>query len=311
MSNSGEARRRRRRVMKPGTMPQGATYADLLRRIDELENDAVAIAAIAAAAGREHDEGASVVQHRLATLVDALSHAHENLASTLRLNSTTTRLLAEVGHDMNQPLTVIVGALEILAIAASDPQLALIARANAAAGRMERAFIALMEMARLESSIVTPKLRSFPLALLFAELQSQHEDAARKKALELRVHETDQKIVTDPTLLASILHNLVGNAIRYTEKGHIAIDARPHGAWCSIEVADTGIGINERGLSAIFDDFKQLASVPGPGAGLGLAIVKRTANLLGLPLAVTSALGKGSRFSVEVPLVAAAERPAA
>lgn len=277
------------------------SYADLLRRIDELESDAMGIAEIAAAAGREHDEDAAIVQQRLAALIDALSHAHENLASALRLNTTTTRLLAEVGHDMTQPLTVIVATLEMLAARADKSQHVMIARANAAAGRMERAFVALMEKARLESSVVTPKLRRFPLALLFAELQSQHEDAARKKALELRVNKTDQEIVSDPTLLASILHNLVGNAIRYTENGHIAINARPRGAWCSVEVADTGIGIDATELSMIFDDFKQLASVPGPGAGLGLSIVKRTANLLGHRLAVSSTPGNGSRFSVEVP----------
>jgi signal transduction histidine kinase len=277
------------------------SYADLLRRIDELESDAIGIAEIAAAAGREHDEDATIVQQRLATLIDALSHAHENLASALRLNTTTTRLLAEVGHDMTQPLTVIVATLEMLAARADKSQHVMIARANAAAGRMERAFVALMEKARLESSVVTPKLRRFPLALLFAELQSQHEDAARKKALELRVNETDQEIVSDPTLLASILHNLVGNAIRYTENGHIAINAQPRGAWCSVEVADTGIGIDATELSMIFDDFKQLASVPGAGAGLGLSIVKRTANLLGHRLAVSSTPGNGSRFSVEVP----------
>jgi signal transduction histidine kinase len=283
------------------------SYADLLRRIDELESDAIGIAQIAAAAGREHDEDAAIVQQRLAALIDALSHAHENLASALRLNTTTTRLLAEVGHDMTQPLTVIVATLEMLATRADKSQHVMIARANAAAGRMERAFVALMEKARLESSIVTPKLRAFPLALLFAELQSQHEDAARKKALELRVNRTDQEIVSDPTLLASILHNLVGNAIRYTENGHIAINAQPRGAWCSIEVADSGIGIDETELSMIFDDFKQLASVPGAGAGLGLSIVKRTANLLGHRLAVSSTPGKGSRFSVEVPTVMDAE----
>ena len=113
-------------------------------------------------------------------------------------------------------------------------------------------------------------------------------------------------------LLGSILHNLVGNAIRYTNDGQVAINAIPRGSWCSIEVADTGIGIDEAELSIIFDDFTQLKSVPSPGVGLGLAIVKRTANLLGHRLAVTSTRGKGSRFSIEVPTVMDAEmRPSA
>jgi signal transduction histidine kinase len=291
-------------------MSYSATYTDLLRRIDELENDAIRVARIAASAGREHDERAALVQRRLAALIDALSHAHENLARTLRLNSTTTtRLLAEVGHDMTQPLTVIVATLEMLATRSEESQRPMIARAIAATGRMERAFVALIEKARLDSSVVTPAPKPFHLAPLFAELQSQHQDAARKKALELHVNETDQRIITDPMLLGSILHNLVGNAIRYTDDGQVVINAVPRGAWCSIEVADTGIGIDETELSIIFDDFKQLASAPAPGIGLGLAIVKRTANLLGLRLAVSSTPGKGSRFSVEVPTVMSAETP--
>ena len=94
-----------------------------------------------------------------------------------------------------------------------------------------------------------------------------------------------------------------------TDDGQVAINAIPRGSWCSIEVADTGIGIDETELSMIFDDFKQLASAPAPGIGLGLAIVKRTANLLGLRLAVSSTPGKGSRFSVEVPTVMSGETP--
>ena len=289
-------------------MSYSVTYSDLLRRIDELENDAIRVARIAASAGREHDERAVLVQRRLVALIDALSHAHENLARTLRLNSTTTtRLLAEVGHDMTQPLTVVVATLEMLATRSEESQRPMIARAIAATGRMERAFVALIEKARLDSSIVTPAPKPFHLAPLFAELHSQHQDAARKKALELHVNETDQRIITDPTLLGSILHNLVGNAIRYTDDGQVAINAIPRGAWCSIEVADTGIGIDETELSMIFGDFKQLASAPSPGIGLGLAIVKRTANLLGLRLAVSSTPGKGSRFSVDVPTVMNAE----
>ena len=275
--------------------------ADLLHRIDELEREVVGIAEAAATAGRDNAEEAVVVQRRIATLIDALSHAQEDRESALRLNKATTLLLAEMGHDLNQPLTVIMATLEMLTPSADYRQQAMIERANAAVGRMERAFAALMEKARLESGVVTPKPRPFPLELLFAELRSQHEDAARKKGLELRVGATHQEVVSDPTLLASILHNLVANAVRYTNTGHVAIDARKIAQGCLIEVSDTGIGIQDADLLTIFDDFRQLSTEPVAGIGLGLSIVKRTASLLGHRLSVHSTPGRGSRFAVEVP----------
>ena len=114
-------------------MSCSSSYTDLLRRIDELENDAITVARLAASAGRKDDRRAAAVERRLAALIDAISHAHANLARTLRLNGTpTTRLVAEVGHDMMQPLAVIVATLEMLATRSEGSQRPMIARAIAA-----------------------------------------------------------------------------------------------------------------------------------------------------------------------------------
>jgi hypothetical protein len=84
----------------------------------------------------------------------------------------------------------------------------LIGRANLAASRMERAFAALMEKARIEVGVVEPKRQCFALDLLFDELLDQHQDEARRKSLELRVVPSGETVLFDPPLLASILHNL-------------------------------------------------------------------------------------------------------
>jgi signal transduction histidine kinase len=273
----------------------------LLQRIDNLEREAVEIAVTAAATSRESVARAAAVQRRLHALIDALSNAQEDREAALRLNSAKTRLMAEVGHDLTQPLAVIIATLERLATTADELGRSWIDRANAAAGRLERAFAALMEKARLEVGVVEPKRQRFALDLLFDELRDQHEDQARKKSLELRVVPSGEMVLSDPTLLASILHNLVSNGIRYTERGHVEISTQRREGNCLIEVEDTGIGIAETQMPLIFDEFRQLASVRGRGMGLGLSIVKRTAELLGHRLSVQSTLGAGSRFSIEVP----------
>jgi len=275
---------------------------NLLQRIENLEREAVEIALIAAATSEESVTKAAAVQRRLHALIHGLSNAQEDREAALRLNLAKPRLLAEVGHDLTQPLTVIIATLERLAMTADELGRSLIGRANAAAGRMERAFVALMEKARLEVSAIEPKRQPFALDLLFDELHDQHQDDARKKSLELRVVPSRQTVLSDPTLLASILHNLVTNAIRYTKQGHVDIRARRRDGVCIIEVEDTGIGIGEAQLPLIFDEFRQLGAAQGQGMGLGLSIVRRTAELLGHKVSVNSTVDVGSLFSIEVPI---------
>jgi CheY-like chemotaxis protein len=113
-------------------------------------------------------------------------------------------------------------------------------------------------------------------------------------------------INSDPNLLAEIIQNFVSNAIRYTDKGSVRLACEESESLCVIKVTDTGIGIAEDQLDDIFREFHQ-CKAPGAskeGFGLGLAIVKRLSDLLGLVLQVESHIGKGSTFSVSIPIVA-------
>ncbi|HSV28681.1 MAG TPA: ATP-binding protein, partial [Candidatus Omnitrophota bacterium] len=110
---------------------------------------------------------------------------------------------------------------------------------------------------------------------------------------------------SDPALLSRIVQNLMSNAVRYTRRGRILLGCRRQGRSLSIEVWDTGIGIPEDRRADIFDEFTQLGNPErdrSQGLGLGLAIVKRLAGLLGHRVAVRSVPGKGSVFSVALPL---------
>ena len=112
---------------------------------------------------------------------------------------------------------------------------------------------------------------------------------------------------SDPNLLSEIIQNLVSNAVRYTEKGTVEMHCDCRGDQCRIEVTDTGIGIEADQLDAIFLEFHQAktAGASKEGFGLGLAIVRRLADLLEHEVHVESELGKGSSFSVSVPIVKA------
>ncbi|HET8871238.1 MAG TPA: ATP-binding protein, partial [Aquabacterium sp.] len=142
------------------------------------------------------------------------------------------------------------------------------------------------------------------LQSLLDSIASHETESARHKGLTLRVRATQAVAWTDPILLEQILRNLVGNAVRHTERGGILVGIRSRGTHVLIQVWDTGAGIAPEDQSRIFDEFVQLNN-PGRerrrGLGLGLAIVKRASQLLGYPIKVRSRLGRGSCFGVLVP----------
>jgi len=133
----------------------------------------------------------------------------------------------------------------------------------------------------------------------------------RANGLDWRVLPCRQAIRTDPRLLEQMIRNLLSNAMKYTRKGRVLLGCRRRGEKLFIEIWDTGIGIPQGELRAIFDEFHQLdnpARESNRGPGLGLAIVQRLGNLLGHAVDVRSRAGRGSVFSIEVP-IASTGRP--
>jgi signal transduction histidine kinase len=258
------------------------------------------------AAKARHDLAAAELRH---ADEQAATRAERNEA--VRLNAAKTRLLATVGHDLRQPLTVIVGTLETLTARADDPRdQRRLATATAAAARLERALELLAESAQTEMKSLSPRPRAVAVNALFDELRDQHEAAARRKSLTFRIVPCRRWITSDPELLGSILHNLVGNAIKYTRLGGgVLVGGRTRRMGeddrVLLQVWDTGIGIEADMLDAIFDERTRLAPAEASGFGLGLPIARRAAELLGHELTVRSAAGQGSCFTVSLPIATA------
>jgi CheY-like chemotaxis protein len=178
-------------------------------------------------------------------------------------------------------------------------------------------FDALLDISKLDSGALAPNLTEFPLADLLKRIESTFSGAAREKGLELRIASSEAWVRSDFILLERIVSNLVSNAVRYTARGGIFVGCRRRGSRLRIEVWDTGCGIPEDKRRDIFGEFYRLNNPEThrhKGLGLGLAIVDRLCRLLDHRLELSSTPGRGSRFTVVVPMFDAkmqvAKRPA-
>jgi signal transduction histidine kinase len=209
--------------------------------------------------------------------------------------------LAAAGHDLKQPLFVISMALEQAGATADERLRNSLDRADRALDVLTRAFDALLQSARVESGVLAPRVETVQMIPILDDLRDEWLPRAREKRLDLRVIETRLAVRTDPDMLRTILRNLIGNAIKYTDEGGVIIGCRRRGRSVMLQVTDSGIGIDEAALPSIFDEFRQIEPGARAGLGLGLSIVRGTAEALGHRLIVRSRLGKGSSFGVIVP----------
>jgi CheY-like chemotaxis protein len=183
----------------------------------------------------------------------------------------------------------------------------LVQRIDAAVAAMNELFNALLDISKLDAGVLTTEVAAFPVAQVLRRIESTFAAAAGEKELSFRVVPSSAWVCSDPILLERIVLNLVSNAIRYTAVGGVAVGCRRRSETVRIEVYDTGPGIPEDQQQNIFGEFYRLAeSGAHAGLGLGLAIVDRLCGILGHPVELASTVGKGSRFSITVPLAAAA-----
>jgi signal transduction histidine kinase len=164
-----------------------------------------------------------------------------------------------------------------------------------------------LDVARFDSDRVELQENEFPLAGLLSDEHRQMLPLARQKGLALEVEFPADPIVlrADRIKLGRVVGNLIGNAIKFTERGSIRMGAHRNGdGSVQLTVSDTGIGIAPEHISHIFDEFFQLRNPERDrtkGSGLGLTICKRLVDAMGGTLSVTSKLGEGSTFIVTLP----------
>jgi signal transduction histidine kinase len=222
-----------------------------------------------------------------------------------------TKFLAAASHDIRQPIHALGLFLEVLARSPLTPyQQQVLQNANTAFEASAEMLNTLLDFSRVEAGVVDVQLRPIYLQPMLNKLESEMAPLAVNKNLVYRSKDTEAVVTSDPSLLELILRNLISNAIRYTEKGGVLIACRQRGAYTSLEIWDTGIGIDPVHHDNIFKEFYQLGNTERDrkkGLGLGLAIVRGYTQKLEHNLLFNSVLARGSVFKIE--LLNAIEKP--
>ena len=243
------------------------------------------------------------VMERTLELEDALVNAE-------RANASRSRFVAATSHDLLQPLS----AAKLFIASIADDGVVPTARivlekAQNALDSVEDILGALLDISKLESGRAAVSVGPVSFAKMLARLNDEFGAIAASKGLRLTVMSSSAVVLSDPAYMRRILQNLIGNAIRYTESGRVLVGVRRRGSVIRVEVHDTGPGIPDSEQDNIFKEFHRLnaRASASEGMGLGLAIVERACALLGHPLGLTSEIGRGSCFMVQVPLAKAGE----
>ncbi|VVN73312.1 Sensor histidine kinase RcsC [Pseudomonas fluorescens] len=223
-------------------------------------------------------------------------------------NLSKTKFLAAVSHDLLQPLNA---ARLFTSALLERPSETLVRNVSNSLEDVENLLGTLVDISKLDAGVIKADIAPFALSELLDNLAAEYTELARSEGLALHFVGCSALVRSDIQLLARILRNLLSNAIRYTYNGRVVLGCRRQHQRLLIQVWDSGMGIAEERLEEIFQEFKR-GDVQRPdqdrGLGLGLAIVEKIAGILGHRISVKSWPGKGSMFSVEVPLSATAPK---
>jgi two-component system, chemotaxis family, CheB/CheR fusion protein len=189
----------------------------------------------------------------------------------------------------------------------------LIGGIDEALGAMTGMLNTLLDINQIEVGAVKPEIADVRVNELFDRLREELTYHAQAAGLALRMVPCALSVRSDRRLLEQMIRNLISNALKYTQRGRVLVGCRRRQGKLRIEVCDTGIGIPESELQAIFEEYHQVDNVArqrSRGLGLGLSIVKSLGELLHHPISVRSLHGRGSVFSIEVPLTSSSARSA-
>lgn len=223
-------------------------------------------------------------------------------------NHAKSRFLAAASHDLRQPTHAMgLFAARLTELPHEAEARNLVNFLAESISNLQGMLDSLFDVSQLDTESLQVKVAPLPINRLFDELHNSFAAAATKKGLRLRFLPSAVWLNSDPVLLHRILLNLVSNAIRYTSQGGVLVACRNAAGHthARIEVWDSGIGIPKQHHERIFDEFFQIENAErdrAKGQGLGLSIVDRTCRLLNHPLRLRSDAGRGSRFSLTVPL---------
>lgn len=251
---------------------------------------------------RHRDHLEDLVDQRTAELRRANARLQE-------LDQLKSMFIASMSHELRTPLNSIIGftgvLLQGIAGELNVEQLKQLAIVKASANHLLALINDVLDISQVEAGKVELSLREVDLTALAREVAESFAAAAQAKGLTLTVSAADNPVVeSDRRRIRQILVNLMGNAVKFTDRGGIEISVSRRADGAQIDVRDTGIGIHREVVPELFTAFRQIVTEgrPKEGTGLGLYLSRRIAQLLGGEIAAQSELGKGSVFTLVLPL---------
>jgi signal transduction histidine kinase len=267
------------------------------------------------------------------SLVERSKELERLSSELLRVNRMKSEFLANVSHELRTPLNAIVGFVDLLREGVygelTPRQAKPVERIEASANHLRHLVDQVLDLAKMAAGRLEIHTETIDLRPFVLDVASEIESLVSEKGLSLSLvmGAALPRIRTDPTHLRQILVNLLGNAVKYTNEGGIVIRTRlvdslpdsgspppsvnrssyPANPWIGIQVIDTGIGIDPVDQTRIFEEFEQVDAGPRGnsaerGTGLGLAISRRLAALIGGMVELESEVGKGSTFTLWLPV---------
>ncbi len=238
-----------------------------------------------------------------------------------RANRAKSEFLASMSHELRTPLNAILGFSELLSDDSTDQfdkktRRRFLDQIHSSGQHLLQLINDILDLSKVEAGQMELHLESVDLGSVIQDVRATIEPLALSKSIVLNTESKREiSLIADSAKVKQMLLNLVSNAIKFTPNGgRIDIRIRRLDAWVEIAVSDSGIGIAKEDLERLFTEFQQLDAGPGrqqEGTGLGLALTRRFAELHGGQVIVESEVGKGSTFTLRLPLQTAARRPAA
>lgn len=227
-------------------------------------------------------------------------------------NRAKSEFLANMSHEIRTPMNAVLGFADLLkATQLTDEQAEYVSIVQNSGKNLLMLINDILDFSKIESGRLILEKAAFELDTLLNELESLMQMSAGKKGVEFRIIRTQplpQTVVSDYFRIYQCLLNLIGNAIKFTQQGHVHLvvssEQCPNGVWLRMDIEDTGIGIPADKLAAIFEAFTQTDSSTTRkygGTGLGLTISRRLAEMMGGQITVSSVVGQGSTFSLLIP----------
>jgi len=238
-------------------------------------------------------------------------------------NQTKSAFLANMSHELRTPLNAIIGYSELLIEDVSDTKNHTITtdllNISTSGHHLLTLINDILDLSKIEAGKMELVIQKTEISPLIGEMIDTFRPSLKKNNDELKIEQDDSLgyVMVDPTRLKQVLLNLFSNAVKFTENGVITIYVRKinrhEKSWVVIQVADTGIGISEEDISHLFQPFRQAntnTSTKYGGTGFGLAISRRICRMMGGDISAESEKGKGSTFTIWLPVDSGDDTPA-